>query len=194
MKLIIDLESGADIQNAFDVLRNYTNTPSDLDINPTPDGIKLDSEGYPHDKRIHSGGESQTKEGTWKLKKTPKDQTKGNWLNYINQVKAELKRDVEPVAPVTTGSQFADRNTDDSVKANEVFGSNPPGFDPTQVAVVTAPMTYDTMLAKAMTMIQTNELVMSDVQAACMACGVVTMQEAQNNPELVAKLVAILFP
>lgn len=83
-------------------------------INPPtlPSGHSLDSEldveGIPWDSRIHGGGKTKVKAGTWKKKK-------GLDINIYNQIKQELLMKVQqdvtpapiPTAPITTSTPVA---------------------------------------------------------------------------------------
>jgi hypothetical protein len=44
----------------------------------------------PWDERIHSGNKTQNQDGSWKMRKKPKDMTSEQWQEYIESVEAEL--------------------------------------------------------------------------------------------------------
>lgn len=44
----------------------------------------------PWDERIHSGNKTQNQDGSWKMRKKPKDMTAEKWQEYIDSVEAEL--------------------------------------------------------------------------------------------------------
>jgi len=52
----------------------------------TQDGVEVDSEGHPHDIRIHSSGKSKIANGTWKLAKGMSTK-----LDYVAQINAQNK-------------------------------------------------------------------------------------------------------
>jgi len=64
--------------------------PNNKQLLPVGD---LDSENLPWDKRIHTAAKTQTKQGTWKLKR-------GVDPALVQQVKAELLQSQAPAAPI----------------------------------------------------------------------------------------------
>lgn len=79
----------------------------------------LDSEGLPWDERIHSGSKGKVKDGTWRLRKTPTDQTAEQWQQYVADIKASLK---EPAV----AEQGDDFNTDTGTVTEETVAGIPP--------------------------------------------------------------------
>lgn len=67
----------------------------DGDINPT-----TDSTGTPWDERIHSASKALNADGTWRLRRKPKDMDEADWAATIQRVQDELRFPQEPV-PVT---------------------------------------------------------------------------------------------
>jgi hypothetical protein len=73
-----------------------------------PEGVELDSDGLPHDTRIHSQPAKTNADGTWKARRIPKDMDKDEWEVYQEEVKAELRQAlsgepiVEDVPPPAT--------------------------------------------------------------------------------------------
>lgn len=49
-----------------------------------------DSTGTPWDERIHSASKALNGDGTWRLRRKPKDMDEEEWLAYVETVKAEL--------------------------------------------------------------------------------------------------------
>ena len=94
----------------------------------------LDSEGLPWDERIHSGSKGKVKDGTWRLRKTPTDQTAEQWQQYVADIKASLK---EP----DVAEQGDDFNTDAGTVTEETVAGIPPIAPPAIPAppVVDAP-------------------------------------------------------
>lgn len=78
-----------------------------------------DSEGLPWDERIHSGSKGKVKDGTWRLRKTPTDQTAEQWQQYVADIKASLK---EPAV----AEQGDDFNTDTGTVTEETVAGIPP--------------------------------------------------------------------
>lgn len=52
-----------------------------------------DSTGTPWDERIHSASKALNADGTWRLRRKPKDMDEGGWADYVEQVSNELKWD-----------------------------------------------------------------------------------------------------
>ena len=57
----------------------------DGDINPT-----TDKTGTPWDERIHSASKALNSDGTWRLRRKPKDMDEAEWLQLVADVKLEL--------------------------------------------------------------------------------------------------------
>lgn len=57
----------------------------DGDINPT-----TDSTNTPWDERIHSASKALNADGTWRLRRKPKDMDEAEWAVFVESVKAEL--------------------------------------------------------------------------------------------------------
>lgn len=62
----------------------------DGDINPT-----TDSTGTPWDERIHSASKALNADGTWRLRRKPKDMDEAEWSDYVSMIKADLQYPVE---------------------------------------------------------------------------------------------------
>jgi len=50
----------------------------------------VDSTGTPWDERIHSASKALNSDGTWRLRRKPKDMDEAEWLALVESVKAEL--------------------------------------------------------------------------------------------------------
>lgn len=57
--------------------------------NPQPAPV-ADSTGTPWDERIHSTSKALNADGTWRLRRKPKDMDEAEWLALVESVKAEL--------------------------------------------------------------------------------------------------------
>mgnify|MGYP001004396522 CR=1 FL=1 len=55
--------------------------------------IDTDSTGTPWDERIHSASKALNSDGTWRVRRKPKDMDEGEWTDFIEQVTNELKWD-----------------------------------------------------------------------------------------------------
>lgn len=54
-----------------------------------------DSTGTPWDERIHSTSKALNADGTWRLRRKPKDMDELEWSNYVSMIKADLQYPVE---------------------------------------------------------------------------------------------------
>jgi len=53
-------------------------------------GAQVDSSGTPWDERIHSASKALNSDGTWRLRRKPKDMDETEWAALVESVKAEL--------------------------------------------------------------------------------------------------------
>ena len=71
----------------------FESAPED-EVKQLPDYLeKYTTSGYvqlPWDERIHSSGKTQNQDGSWMKRKKPKDMTKEQWVEYVEEVEAEL--------------------------------------------------------------------------------------------------------
>jgi hypothetical protein len=63
---------------------------------PSPD---LDAAGMPWDSRINASSKSKVADGTWRLKKCPKEMNKEQWDTFVAGVQTELKQLMNIPAP-----------------------------------------------------------------------------------------------
>lgn len=69
-------------------LQRYNESESEHDSEqPAP---TTDSTGTPWDERIHSASKALNSDGTWRLRRKPKDMDDGEWLAYVETVRDEL--------------------------------------------------------------------------------------------------------
>lgn len=54
-----------------------------------------DSTGTPWDERIHSTSKALNADGTWRLRRKPKDMDEVEWSDYVSMIKADLQYPVE---------------------------------------------------------------------------------------------------
>lgn len=54
-----------------------------------------DSAGTPWDERIHSASKALNADGTWRLRRKPKDMDELEWSDYVSMIKADLQYPVE---------------------------------------------------------------------------------------------------
>lgn len=55
----------------------------------------FDSTGTPWDERIHSASKALNADGTWRLRRKPKDMNELEWSDYVSMIKADLQYPVE---------------------------------------------------------------------------------------------------
>lgn len=77
-------------------------TPTGDDEEQTPP--TTDSTGTPWDERIHSASKALNADGTWRLRRKPKDMDEEEWAATIQRVQDELRFPQEPV-PVTPSGE-----------------------------------------------------------------------------------------
>jgi hypothetical protein len=62
--------------------------------NPQPAPV-ADSTGTPWDERIHSTSKALNADGTWRLRRKPKDMDELEWSDYVSMIKADIQYPVE---------------------------------------------------------------------------------------------------
>ena len=67
--------------------------PMDDDEEQAPS--TTDSTGTPWDERIHSASKALNTDGTWRLRRKPKDMDEAEWSDYVSMIKADLQYPVE---------------------------------------------------------------------------------------------------
>lgn len=74
-----------------------------ITVNPTCHALSneelqergFDSTGTPWDERIHSASKALNADGTWRLRRKPKDMDEAEWSDYVSMIKADLQYPVE---------------------------------------------------------------------------------------------------
>lgn len=104
-----------------------------------------DSTGTPWDERIHSASKALNADGTWRLRRKPKDMDELEWSDYVSMIKADLQYPVEcggeeTLEPVEIGEPTREE-VDELIEASNKMLEppvTPPGDDyHTDVDVVT---------------------------------------------------------
>lgn len=65
-----------------------------------------DSTGTPWDERIHSTSKALNADGTWRLRRKPKDMDEEQWMATIQRVQDELRFPQEPVPVTPSGEEL----------------------------------------------------------------------------------------
>lgn len=101
------IESLSDEQIADDLLvaaSELLNVPPHVLTGQEVPPTTTDSTGTPWDERIHSTSKALNADGTWRLRRKPKDMDEGEWAAFVETVKAELSEGLEtPAEAYLTG-------------------------------------------------------------------------------------------
>lgn len=73
-----------------DTMPEVAEQPFQGEVVPT-----TDSTGTPWDERIHSASKALNADGTWRLRRKPKDMDELEWSDYVSMIKADLQYPVE---------------------------------------------------------------------------------------------------
>lgn len=68
---------------------------SDVGLDESGAPPTIDSTGTPWDERIHSTSKALNADGTWRLRRKPKDMDELEWSDYVSMIKADLQYPVE---------------------------------------------------------------------------------------------------
>lgn len=90
------------------------NDLSIITVNPTCHALSneelqergFDSTGTPWDERIHSTSKALNADGTWRLRRKPKDMDELEWAAFIQNVQDELRFPQEPVPVTPSGEEL----------------------------------------------------------------------------------------
>lgn len=85
-------------------------------VKPEVEPPTTDSTGTPWDERIHSASKALNSDGTWRLRRKPKDMDELEWSVFAETVKAELSEGLETPAEAYL--------TDDFVKPSVILGKD----------------------------------------------------------------------
>ena len=99
-----------------------------------------DSTGTPWDERIHSTSKALNADGTWRLRRKPKDMDELEWSDYVSMIKADLQYPVECGGEEEIG-ELTREEVDELIEASNKMLEppvTPPGDDfHTDASVVT---------------------------------------------------------
>lgn len=85
-------------------------------VKPDIDPPTADSTGTSWDERIHSTSKALNVDGTWRLRRKPKDMDEAQWVAFVESVKVELSEGLETPAEAYL--------TDDFVKSSVILGKD----------------------------------------------------------------------
>lgn len=77
-----------------------------IPVKPDIDPPTTDSTGTPWDERIHSTSKALNVDGTWRLRRKPKDMDEAEWATTIQRVQDELRFPQEPVPVTPSGEEL----------------------------------------------------------------------------------------
>lgn len=75
-------------------------------VKPDIDTPTTDSAGTPWDERIHSTSKALNADGTWRLRRKPKDMDETEWAATVQRVQDELRFPQEPVLVTPSGEEL----------------------------------------------------------------------------------------
>lgn len=120
-----------------------------ITVNPTCHALSneelqergFDSTGTPWDERIHSASKALNADGTWRLRRKPKDMDELEWSDYVSMIKADLQYPVECGGEGEEIGEPTREEVDELIEASNKMLEppvTPPGDDfHTDVGVVT---------------------------------------------------------
>lgn len=172
------------------------NVESDEEQTPST----TDSTGTPWDERIHSTSKALNADGTWRLRRKPKDMDEAEWATFVETVKGELHTqtpvmtdeevkafdDVEP--PVTPpGDDF---HADADVVTEQTVAGIPP--IPVPPPVVVAPEVTEWDFPRLMTFLteRHGKIDVATVNTLLAQDGMLSVQELNAHPDKIGPFVA----
>lgn len=171
--------------------------------------LTADSTGTPWDERIHSTSKALNADGTWRLRRKPKDMDEAEWAAFVESVKAESHtqtpvmtdeeiKTLEPVAiepiqeevepPVTPpGDDF---HTDAGVVTEQTVAGIPPL--PVPPPVVVAPPVTEWDFPRLMTFLteRHGKIDVATVNTLLAQDGMLSVQELNAHPDKIGPFVA----
>lgn len=150
----------------------------------------LDKEGIPWDERIHSGSKNIVKDGTWRLRKKPKEMTDEQWADEVAKVKASLKQP-------EVAEQGDDFNTDEGVVTEQDVAGIPPVTPPALPVppipveapanmpapdVYTGPTTFPDLMSFIVEHVAETQ---AHLQVLCSRAKIESVRELNNMPDAI---------
>lgn len=171
---------------------------------------ELDVNGLPWDARIHAASKARNADDSWRIRRTPKDKTPEQWIEYCDEVIAELKQLMEiPVigeVEQPVGDVLLPATTVETVPevapvpppAAEVFIPAPPVVVPPPAAEVFIPApgtTVDTVtFPQLMTWLTARhgKITVEQINSVVSSHGLPALQNLAQRPDLIPQVIAEL--
>lgn len=188
-----------------------------ITVNPTCHALSneelqergFDSTGTPWDERIHSASKALNADGTWRLRRKPKDMDEAEWAAFVESVKGELHtqtpvmtdEEVKTLEPVEIGEPTREEVDEASNKMLEP-PVTPPGDDEQTVAgipplpvpppVVVAPPVTTWDFPHLMTFLteRHGKIDVATVNTLLAQDGMSSVQELNAHPDKIGPFVA----
>lgn len=162
-----------------------------------------DSTGTPWDERIHSTSKALNADGTWRLRRKPKDMDEEEWAALVETVKGELHtqtpvmtdEEVKTLEPVEIGEPPVtppgdDFHTDTDVVTEQTVAGIPP--IPVPPPVVAAPPVTEWDFPRLMTFLteRHGKIDVETVNTLLAQDGMSSVQELNAHPDKIGPFVA----
>nr|DAF30649.1 MAG TPA: hypothetical protein [Caudoviricetes sp.] len=172
--------------------------------NPEP---TTDSTNTPWDERIHSASKALNADGTWRLRRKPKDMDEAEWAATIQRVQDELRFPQEPVPVTPSGEELCidegcDHHGTPHICVTPEPPVTPPGDDEQTVAgipplpvpppVVVAPPVTEWDFPRLMTFLTEHhgKIDVATVNTLLAQDGMSSVQELNAHPDKIGPFVA----
>lgn len=201
----------ADFWKAQDPVKLEEMSDAGLDESGAPP--TTDSTGTPWDERIHSTSKALNADGTWRLRRKPKDMDEAEWAAFVESVKGELRtqtpvmtdEEVEALEPVEIGEPTReefddveppvtppgdDFHTDTDVVTEQTVAGIPP--IPVPPPVVVAPPVTEWDFPRLMTFLteRHGKIDVATVNTLLAQDGMSSVQELNAHPDKIGPFVA----
>lgn len=195
-------------------------TSNGVEINsePAPDEeiTGRDKSGTPWDERIHSTSKALNADGTWRLRRKPKDMDEEEWAAFVQKVQDELRFPQEPVPVTPSGEELCidegcdhhgtphicvtpepsvtppadDFHTDAAVVTEQTVAGIPPL--PVPPPVVVAPPVTEWDFPRLMTFLteRHGKIDVATVNTLLAQDGMLSVQELNAHPDKIGPFVA----
>ncbi|MCW6550368.1 hypothetical protein NFB56_16135 [Yersinia ruckeri] len=172
---------------------------------------ELDVNGLPWDARIHAASKARNADDSWRIRRTPKDKTPEQWIEYYDEVIAELKQLMEipvgektiddaPVETVLVPLPPVDQTHVMTVCHGESIPVPPPAADvfiPAPPVVVPPPVVTNndvTTFPQLMTWLTARhgKITVEQINGVVSSHGLPALQNLAQRPDLIPQVIAEL--